>query len=266
MNKIAVLGPKYSYCHILAMKTFPEREFLFCQKISEIFRSVAEGKVGQGIVPLENMLNGSVRESIMSLLKYKVKINQAFNFPIHHCLAAQGNKFTKIVSHPQALAQCSGFLIDKEIIRSASTSKAMEIAADDESFAAIGAKEAVKHYGLQVIQENIEDNHDNVTRFVLISNEESENEVAKEKVQTSLVLDPKEDKPGLLFLILAPFAAQNINLMKIESLPSGKKMGEYVFYLEIAGSFSDSNVKAAINFLKESTEVHSLGEYGVRDV
>lgn len=265
MKRIAVLGPEYSFCHIAAKKVFPEGEFLFCGRISEIFRAVAEQEAEQGIAPIENMLNGSVRESIMSLLKYKVKINKAFNFPIHHCLASRSKDFSKVISHPQALAQCSNFLQDIETIEESSNSKATKMASEDGTLAAIGAREAAEYYGLQVLEENIEDNHDNVTRFILISNEE-EDEEAEGEVQTSLLLNPKKDMPGLLFMILSPFAAQNINLVKIESLPSGRKMGEYVFYLEISGSMLDENIKSAVNFLRSSNEVYSFGSYKVEDI
>ena len=103
-------------------------------------------------------------------------------------------------------------------------------------FAAVGSREAAEHYGLQIINERIEDHHDNATRFLVISLQEN---TMQENAKTSLLLDPKEDRPGLLFHVLAPFAAQNINLAKIESLPSGKKMGEYLFYIEIDGDVRD---------------------------
>ena len=139
----------------------------------------------------------------------------------------------------------------------------MEIAAQDESFAAIGSKEAAEHYGLQILQENIEDNHDNVTQFFVISAEEKK---ISGQTRTSLLLKPKEDRPGLLFLLLAPLASQNINLVKIESLPSGKKMGEYVFYIEIDAHVQEERVKSALEFLGNSVEVHSLGSYEVIDL
>ena len=139
----------------------------------------------------------------------------------------------------------------------------MEMAAQDQSFAAIGSKEAAEQYGLQILQEHIEDHHDNVTRFLVISLEET---LVQENAKTSLLLRPREDKPGLLFNLLAPFALKNINLGKIESLPSGRKMGEYVFYLEIEGNLREERVKSALNFLQDIVEVYSLGSYEVVDL
>ena len=263
MNKIAVLGPEYSYSHLLGLKVYPNEKLVLCDRIEQVFKEIMGGKVSKGIVPVENMLQGSVRESIMGLLKYNVKINNAYTMPIHHCLAAQDNNYKIIASHLQALAQCSAFVADKSVFECSSTSKAMKSAVDDHSYAAIGSKEAAEHHGLKIIKENIEDNYDNATRFLAISLEET---VTGENARTSLFLKPKEDRPGLLFLILAPFASQNINLLKIESLPSGRKMGEYVFYIEIDGNVREERVKAALDFLRNSVEVYSLGSYEVRNL
>lgn len=262
-NGVALLGPEYSYSHLVGLKLFSKQELILCNKIEEVFKSVAEKKVEKGIIPIENMLQGSVRESILGLLKYKVKINEAYTFPVRHCVAGKNKQYLNIISHPQALAQCSLFLSGKNILDSSSTSKAMEIAAQDQSFAAIGSREAAEHYGLQVLQENIEDHHDNVTQFLVISAYETS---IFGKARTSLLLKPKEDRPGLLFLLLAPFASQNINLLKIESLPSGKKMGEYVFYLEIEGKVQDERIKSALEFLRNNVEVYSLGSYEIKNL
>ena len=152
MDKIALLGPKYSYSHLLSIGFSPGPELLFCSKIEEVFKAVAEKKAEKGIIPIENMLQGSVRESILSLLKYPVKINQAYTLPIHHCLAGKNKLYVKIISHSQALGQCSFFLSGKAVVETSSTSKAMETAAHDDSFAAIGSREAAKHYCLQLLQ------------------------------------------------------------------------------------------------------------------
>lgn len=265
--KIAVLGPEYSYSHLVGIKIFAKEDLFLCNKIEEVFKSVAEKRVEKGIIPIENMLQGSVRESILGLLKYKMKINEAYTFPVRHCAAGKNKQYLNIISHPQALAQCSMFLSGKDIVEATSTSKAMEIAAQDQSFAAIGSREAAEHYGLQILQENIEDNHDNVTLFLVISADKKKEETKNfGNARTSLLLKPKEDRPGLLFLLLAPFAAQNINLVKIESLPSGKKMGEYVFYLEIEGKVQDDRIKSALEFLQNNVEVYSLGSYEVKDL
>lgn len=192
------------------------------------------------------------------------------DMPIHHCLASKSEKFTKIISHPQALAQCSRFLeeykIKKIIIQeSASTSKAMELASEDKEYAAIGSTLAAKNFGLKILKKDIENNHDNVTRFILISRNENF-EFKSKNIRTSLMLIPKEDMPGLLFKMLSPFATAGINLTKIESIPTGKKFGEYIFYIEISGSIKENKIKTAIEFLKNMVNVDVLGSYEIEDV
>lgn len=268
-SKIAILGPEYSYCHILAKKVFPESTFVLCQNIEEIFKTLSEKKVEIAIAPIENMLHGSVRESVIALKKYLVKINASYDLPIHHCLASKTNKFTKIISHPQALAQCSSFLNEYRdnkylIEESASTSKAMEIASKDKEYAAIGSEEAASKYKLKILNKQIEDNHNNTTRFILISNKESIPD--KENSRTSILVAPGQDKPGLLFEILSIFKANGINLTKIESIPTGKKLGEYLFFMEIDGSLEQENVFSAIDFLKDKYELFSFGSYNLEKV
>jgi prephenate dehydratase len=260
MDKIAVLGPENSYCHILAKKAFPEGDFIFCTYIEEIFRKVEGMEAEKGVAPIENMLHGSVREAITSLNKYNVKINRAFNLPIHHCIASQSNDFKTIISHPQAIAQCSGFLEDYKnkglkIENCTSTSKAISIAKENKDYAAIGSKIAAIKSNLSVLKENIEDNNNNVTRFIQISKIEQ-----GEGKRTSMMINPKEDKPGLLHDILSVFKERGVNLTKLESLPSGKKLGEYNFFIEAEG-----DLKEAINLLKKSYGVKVFGSYDIID-
>lgn len=263
MEKIAVLGPEYSYCHILARKLFPKGNFELCKNIEEIFRQVNEGKCEQGVAPVENMIHGTVRESLIALQKYRVKINRAADFGIHHCLASKTEKFNKITSKAEALSQCTKLLSqmkDKVVEESASTSQAMQIASKNADYAAIGSEDAALSLGLKIIKRNVEDNNDNVTRFILISKKENVLEKKKE-YRTSMMIIPKKDKPGLLFEILSVFKIKEINLTKIESIPSGKKMGEYEFFLEINGSEKEENVSSALQFLRTLHEVYSFGSY-----
>lgn len=268
MSKIAILGPEGSYCHIVSELAFPGGDFLFCNNIEEIYKAVSEKKVEQGIAPIENMLQGTVRESIFSLRKYKVKINSLYHLPIHHCLASQSPNFKKIISHIQAIGQCSNFLESYRkkglmIEETNSTSKAMEIASKDKEYAAIGSALAAKRFNLNILKTSIEDNHDNLTSFILISNKE--NSGVKGDTRTSLLIHPLKDRPGLLYEILAIFKIKDINLTKIESIPSGKKIGDYLFFMEIEGSMEDKNIISALDFLRTIHEVYSFGSYPIRD-
>ncbi len=262
-KKIAVLG-QYSYSHIAGQKVFPNGDFLFCNKIENIYEAVSKGEAEFGVAPVENMLQGSVRESLYSLSSTRLKIIHSYDLPIHHCLASLSTNFKKVISHPQALGQCSKFFsTDKKynIEEVSSTSKAMEMASKNPEYAAIGSKEAAKFFNLNVIKENLEDNHDNVTRFIVISKQSTIQN--KTNLRTSLMIIPYKDKPGLLFNILKAFKDNNINLTKIESLPLGKKLGEYQFFMEIDGSETDENVSNAINEISKNNGVHSFGSYSL---
>lgn len=268
-DRIAVLGPENSYSHFLGEKVFDsdKNEFILFDNIEAVFKEVSKNENVIGIVPFENMIHGSVRETFICLKKYDIKIVKSFDLSIHHCLASKSKNFKKIASHPQALAQCSDFLEEFrnrgiEIVESSSTSKAMELASLNKDYAAIGNEVAASKNELSVLNKNIENNSNNVTRFVEISKkccEFSSNKNAK----SSLMLVPKEDRPGLLFEILALFKIKDINLTKIESIPTGKGIGEYLFYIDIEGSVLDDNIKVTIEFLKTIVDVNLFGSYEV---
>ena len=269
-EKVAILGPEYSYSHLLAQKVCSNGKFLFCNNIEEVFKLVHRGKIKTGLVPIENMLNGSVRESILSLKKYKIKINNLYNFPIHHCFASKSKNFKKIISHPQAIAQCSKFLDlyrkkGIEIVETTSTSKALEMASLDKDYAAIGSTDGAKHFGLTIIKDKIENNHNNVTSFIFISQKESLID-SKASVRTSILVIPTQDHPGLLYEVLFSFKKNNINLTKIESIPTGEKIGEYIFYIEFDGNLSEDSVHMALNTIKALYNIYVLGSYEVKNV
>ncbi len=259
MKRLAVLGPAYSHSHLLAKKK--SQKILLCPQLEKVFSAIREGKTDEGIVPLESMRFGTVRESIFALLQYHLKILKAYHVPIVHCLAAQGKEFQKIASHPQALAQCPELLQGKEVIECTSTSQAMQLAAQHTEIAALGAPEAAHAYGLKILcfSEN-----ENKTKFIRIGKKGIP--AQGREIQTSLILNPKVDLPGLLFHSLAPFATQHINLVKIESLPSGKKLGSYLFYVELQGSILDKKIQAALDFLRHSLEITVLGSYEVKEL
>jgi prephenate dehydratase len=236
---------------------------VLCSSIEEIYRAVKEGKAEKGLAPIENMLHGSVRESFAALLKHKLFIQKAYNLPIHHCLASQTKDYGIIASHPQALAQCSkllGKMKDKAIMETPSTSKAMELAAQDTSYAAIGAEVAARANKLKILERNVEDNHDNMTRFILIAKKQSK---TNKRARTSMMLGPKKDRTGLLHDLLETFAKRKINLVKIESFPSGKKMDEFNFYLAIDGNQTNKDVRAALTEIKKVAKVRVFGSYEV---
>ncbi len=253
--KTGTLGPRGSFSEIAARRHDKQTEIVFFRHIYEIFDAVRNAEVDEGVVPIENMIEGTVREVLDRLYENDLKIIKEVIVPIHHCLAAQSDDFSKIISHPQALAQCSVFLKQHkekyvEVEETTSTSKAMEIAGENLECAAIGSPRAAELNNLKIIGTEIENNERNATRFIIISRTQEERKQEDAKFKTSIALHPAEDRPGLLFDILAIFKIQNVNLTKIESRPTEKKLGEYIFYIDFEGHRQDENIKPVIDFLK----------------
>jgi len=268
MKKLYTLGPKFSYSYNLSNQVYDKDENceVICKtSIAEVFEYVNKNKDSIGIVPIENMINGSVRETFVCLKKYKLKISKSYDFGIHHVLASKSKDFKQIMSHPQAIAQSSDFLKKYrdngiEILEVSSTSKAFELASQDENIGAIGSYVGAVNYNLDILAENIENNSNNVTRFIEIRNEDFNN---VNGVKTSMIIEPKVDRAGLLFEILSIFKIKDINLTKIESLPTGEKIGEYIFYLDVEANLSDKRLTDAITFLETFVEIYLFGSYHV---
>lgn len=261
-KKVVVLGPKFSYSYNLARRYYKDEDIMCVNNLEEVFKIVFTKNKLKGIVPIENMISGSVRESFLNLKKYPVCILRAFDYEIKNIFATNGNKYSKIVSHSQPLSQCSNFINKQkgvDVLEVASTSKAMQMAAEDKNIAAIGNIEAANFYKVSVKLKNISNKENNLTRFVEIA--KSKQIINGEK--TSLMIKPFDDRAGLLFEILSIFKIKGINLTKIESIPTGKKMNDYVFYLDIEGSLKEKRVKDALVFLRTFVGVKVFGSYNI---
>ncbi len=262
IEKIITLGPKFSYSYNVAFSNYRDKNIVSVDTIKEVFEQLSEDT--RGIVPIENMLNGSVRETFVALQKKDVSIFNCFDYSIEHVLASQSDKFAKIMSHAQALVQC-GEIVDElrkkgiEIIESPSTSRAMELASKDKTIAAIGSRDAAKYYKLNVARENISNKNNNITRFIEIGN----GKMKAKGEKTSVIITPTLDRSGLLFEILSVFKIKNLNLTKIESIPTGEKMNDYIFYMDIDGCIEDEDMKDAFDFLNTFVDVTILGSYNI---
>ena len=274
--RIAILGPEGTFSQDAAEKYHKKRlqnaklELLFKKSIFRAFKSVEDDEADLGIVPVENQLEGSIGATLDKLYESELIILGEVSLHIHHFLAAKdGSTDIKgIVSNSVAIAQCSEFLNrsypDADITTSASTAEAMRIIAENKmpGFAAIGSESAVKRYGLEIIAENIEDNKVNITNFIVIGKKSfglQENTLGKFK--TSISVKPSVDKPGLLCDILYVFKNQSINLTKIQSRPSGEKLGNYIFFIDLIGHAQDENVALALSNIKDIAEVKIFGSY-----
>jgi prephenate dehydratase len=259
--EVAVLGPAGTFTEIAARKAFGDAKLVYCDTVDQVFEAVAAGK-DYGVVAIENSLEGSVNTTMDCLIEYDTKIVKEIVLDIGLCLAASQKTKKEdvkiIVSHPHALAQCRRFLSENypkaRLQRHESTAAAMKEAKDAVGYAAVGPKESAQLYGLSVLEDSIAD-ASSQTRFVVIAKEEAKG------TKTSIIFAVK-DKPGALYQVLKEFADKEINLTKIESRPSKRKLGEYVFFVDFEGSLTDKKVNEAIVALKEnSTYLKILGSY-----
>lgn len=264
MTQIYVLGPEYSYSYNLAATMYAAEDVVCVDSIAEAVERVGAEHSARAMVPVENVLGGSVRETLRAMHSAPVRIVRAIDYAIRNVLAAQGEGFTMVASHAQALTQCAAYLRTRGLMKKevAATSAAMELAAADATIAAIGAPEAAAHYGLRIIDEHVSDKTVNVTRFLELVYADDDMR-ATHGAKTSMIITPTEDRAGLLFEILSVFQIKNINLTKIESMPTGNKMNDYLFYIDIDGSLTETHVQEAIAFLRTLMRVDVFGSYDI---
>ena len=285
---IGILGPSSSYSEKAAKKWIREIKIFsehtiddenslikYHDSISDTIIAVDGGLVDIGIVPIENSIHGSVRVTLDMLLEKDITIKEEIVIPIKHILMSKGkiSDIEIISSHPQALAQCRLFLQDKfknvKIVVTDSTSDAAKQASKYKEIAAIASIESAIKYNLSVLMENIQDNKENYTRFVVLSKPSFKlNKTLKfsenGEFKTSIIVYLKKDKPGALYKFIGIFAKRNINLTKIESRPSKREIGDYLFYIDFIGNIEDAIVKEVIKDISSKVRmIKILGSYPI---
>ena len=267
-KQMAILGPLGTFTEEAAVKYCDEKK-IDCslvpyRTVSEVFVAVEKGEVSNGVVPIENFLNGHVMETLDNLYRSNLKIEKAIVLPVEQCFAAcfGFENIDTIKSHSQALAQCSEYL-DKNYpdavrIDSLSTASAMKEISEMklDNVAVIGSKIGAERYGLNILEENIGNCGDNKTMFIVIGKGNFEKSIRN---RTSIVIVPSANKPGVLMGIINSFASENIDLKMIQSRPDGK--GNYIFYLDIVGYIEDENVARVLGKLRTDSIVKVLGSY-----
>lgn len=253
MTKVALLGPEGTYTHQAAEKHFEDLEPEFCSTIREVFESNVEVK----LVPIENSLGGGVTDTIDLFREQDETITAEVVLPIEHALISDEESvedIEKIVSHPQALAQCQDIISEHgwEEVESNSTADAVEGLETGE--AALASEIAAKINSKNILKKSVQDRDTNVTRFLVL------NEESRQEGKTSLILEPVEDRPGILHAMLSCFSGHEINLTHIQSRPTKEKLGEYYFYVEAQAS--GTQLEKAVTALETYGEVKNLGEYG----
>lgn len=262
---IAYLGPIYSYSYLAAVKHFGQSASLVpVATIAAVFEELVRHQAAFGVVPIENSTDGRVVDTLGMFARWPVRICGEVLLPVHHCLLGRSprGEITEIYSKPQALSQCRGWLShhvpDARLIEVASTAAAARLAADKQGAAAIASFEAGIHHGLEVIDENIEDNSHNVTRFAVIGNRR--NEPTKHD-KTSLMFQLKH-QPGALADAMVTFQESKINLTWIESFPLADHPNEYLFFVELEGHEKSKPIASALQKLgKQALRLEVLGSY-----
>ncbi|SDC66630.1 prephenate dehydratase [Natrinema hispanicum] len=264
------LGPEGTYSHRATSAIADNGEIDFRQSVTAIVDAVAAGEYDRGVIPIENSIEGSVTESLDAIADYDVAVVREIVTPIRHALLAQGPEFDTIASHSQALAQCRSYLEreypDATLEAVASTAQGVEFAREDPSVAGIGHPANADGDGLEVLAEDIQDQDSNATRFFALA---PADERSTGGGKTSLVVYPNANYPGLLLELLEPFADRDINLTRVESRPSGQRLGDYVFHIDFEAGLYESRTQEAIADLEDLAEngwVRRLGSYDTEHV
>ena len=274
VRKIAYLGPPGTYSEQAAKQWNNVDELLPVESIPAVAKSVEEGEAYQGVVPIENSIEGGVTFTLDLLIHDStLSICGEVIIPINHYLMAQKEidleSITTVFSHPQSLGQCRQFLLNNipqaTLVASLSNAKAVEEMLDSTpNSAAISSERSANLYGATVLQKNVEDNPNNETRFVILSHDDHE---ITSNDKTSLCFEFDGDSPGILSESLTEFAARNINLVKIESRPNKRRLGRYVFLVDIDGHRKTIEVKQALDSLQKKVSMLKIfGSYPKGDV
>jgi prephenate dehydratase len=272
---IAHLGPSGTYteaaalAYVRGLARETGSESLLCPypSISQTLNSVAQGQAQLAVVPVENSIEGSVATTLDRLWQLDtLQIQQALVLPIRHTLLSRASTLEAIqtvYSHPQALAQCQGwlekFLPLVQLVPTNSTTEALQYLDKDYRVGAIASERAGQLYNLPILASGINDYPDNCTRFWVLGNQSSPG-----GSHTSLAFSLPANVPGALVKPLQVFASRGINMSRIESRPTKRSLGEYLFFIDLQADASVASVQAALSELASHTEILKIfGSYGV---
>jgi chorismate mutase/prephenate dehydratase len=268
--KVAFLGPEGTFTQQAVLKHFGHSvRALPLPSIAEVFYEVQAGHADFGVVPIENSTEGTVNHTLDMFMNSSLKICGEIELRIHQNLMGKMKgleSIQRVVSHPQSLAQCRGWLDEHlpkaERIAASSNAEAARRARDEDGTAAIAGTVAAEIYSLQIMVPEIEDRPDNTTRFLVIGRKLFG---ASGKDKTSLLITGgNTQSPGALHKLLEPFARKGISLTRIESRPSQKKKWDYVFFIDVEGHVEQQPLKSVLEELKKNSSLFRiLGSYPV---
>jgi prephenate dehydratase len=265
--KIAFQGEPGAYGEQAVFDYFGEVETLPRESFDAVFGAVVTGAADAGLIPIENSLAGSIHQNYDLLLRHDLHIIGEYPLRVQHCLIAlpgvAKTDIKKAISHYQALGQCAAYLrqlgIKPETVYDTAGSVKMLKESGARDTAAIASRRAAQIYEMPILEEGIEDNPENYTRFLAVSKTAVEGPESEAK--TSIVFTLK-NQPGALFKALSVFALRDIDLTKIESRPLQGKPWEYLFYIDFLGASHNETVRKALDHLGEyAVTLRVLGSY-----
>lgn len=264
--KVSFQGEPGAYSEQAVFNYFGQVKTVPCESFDVMFDSVVSGASDAALAPIENSLAGSIHQNYDLLLRHNLQIVGEYFLRVRHCLIAMpgGRKedIKKAISHPQALGQCAAYLrnhgIKPEQVYDTAGSVKMLKESGARDVAAIASKRAAELYEMQILEEGIEDDPENYTRFLAIQRDAV---IPSGEAKTSIVFTLK-NVPGSLFKAMSVFALRDIDLTKIESRPLQGKPWEYLFYIDFIGSIHDDLARRALDNLGEyAVTLRVLGSY-----
>jgi prephenate dehydratase len=264
--RVAFQGEPGAYSEQAVFNYFGEVETVPSESFDVVFEQVDSELCDAGLIPIENSLAGSIHQNYDLLLRHDLYIVGEYLLRVQHCLIALPGvtkaDIKKVISHPQALVQCAAYLRALGVRTESAYDTAGSVKLLQESgardTAAIASRRAAEIYEMQILEEGIEDNAENYTRFLVIS-KMAERPVGEAK--TSIVFTLK-NQPGALFKALSVFALRDIDLTKIESRPLQGRPWEYLFYIDFIGATHEDTARKALDHLGEyALMLRVLGSY-----
>jgi prephenate dehydratase len=260
--RVAFQGQPGAYSEDAVFACFEGAESLPCDSFGEVFAAVASGNVDFGVIPIENSIAGSVGENYDLLYRHQLYITGECILKIRHCLIAlpgvQARDIKKASSHPQALAQCGGYLRRQNIqpVEAYNTAGSVKLLKESgaREMGAIASRRAAELYGMQVLEEDIADHAENQTRFLFLGRETA---LPKGEAKTSIVFTLK-DRADALSRALAAFARHDITLTRIEARPLPERPWGHLYFLDFPGLPDDKLLDEVGEY---TSNVRVLGSY-----
>ncbi|CAL1397599.1 unnamed protein product [Linum trigynum] len=280
--RVAYQGIPGAYSEAAALKAYPGSETVPCDQFEVAFKAVELWLVDKAVLPIENSVGGSIHRNYDLLLRHRLHIVGEIQLEVNHCLLAlpgvRKEELKRVLSHPQALAQCEMTLSNLNITRvnADDTAGAAQIvaASGQRDTGAVASARAAEIYGLDIVAKNVQDDENNITRFLILAREPII--AGNDKPYRTSIVFTLEEGPGVLFKALAVFAMRGISLTKIESRPQRKrpmrvvdgsnngsaKYFDYLFYIDFAASMAEPRAQRALANLEEFARfLRVLGSY-----